>query len=125
MYKEAKLFFVFSLVLMIIFGYGVRVLLFAPKQPVGGTILTSHDTNIGVCNACHAGQREWHERVFGEFNLDNCMTCHGDAPKTPHAIEGAMATCDKCHADIVLSHSEMFNFPGTSYDDCLACHPAQ
>ncbi|EEG77736.1 hypothetical protein [Dethiobacter alkaliphilus] len=125
MYKETRFFFMFSLIVMIVFGYGVRAHLLAPQPPVGGPILTSHaaDGNYeGNCIACHQGVEELHLSYFGTFENDSCLDCHGGAAQTPHDIEGQFADCLSCHGGITASHDEMFPFPGRSYEDCLICH---
>ena len=125
MYKEAKIFVLFSLVVMIIFGYGVKAYLYAPKQAVGGTVLASHDLSDNYkdrCDVCHNNEAEWHKQTFDKFNKSECMDCHGGAPKTPHATTGTYESCIKCHDGIIDGHNAKFTFPGTSYESCVRCH---
>lgn len=127
MYKEAKIFVMFSLVVMIILGYGVHAYLLAEQPPVGGPVLTSHPVDgdyEGSCTVCHGAQQTWHLETFALFSSDDCMSCHGGAPNTPHGTEDNFAFCLGCHSDIVDGHDEMFTFPNRSYDNCLICHPA-
>lgn len=125
--RQTKLFLVFSLVVMLLLGYGVRTYLFAPQQAVGGTILTTHGTEATHenCASCHSGQQPWHREAFGAFDNDSCMNCHGGAPATPHATDGSFADCMNCHSGITAAHDSMFPFPDTSYEDCLLCHAGQ
>ena len=122
--KKTREFVIFSVVVMAIFGVLVRGVLLAPKQPADGPILVSHDLSarfVGNCSICHRKQIPWHEETFGYF--DNCMNCHGGAPKTPHPTTGASyANCLSCHEGIVPSHDMMF--PKTvTYQNCVGCHP--
>ncbi|HHX75028.1 MAG TPA: hypothetical protein GX699_09015 [Firmicutes bacterium] len=125
MFKQARWFLLFSLIVMLVFGYGVRTVLMAPKQPVGGPRLTSHDLNEGDgdCNMCHGKVKPWHEEVFLTFDNNDCMNCHGGAPASPHpAGDATYADCLSCHAGIAAGHDEMFPWPKTTYEDCLSCH---
>lgn len=126
MQKKTKQFFLFSLVVMIVFGILVRGVLMAPKQSAAGPELVSHDLGTryaGNCDICHRGEVDWHKDTFGYF--DNCMLCHGGAPKTPHPTGGTMSFCLGCHEDILPSHDAMFPFTKASYENCVGCHPAQ
>jgi hypothetical protein len=122
MYKEAKLFLVFSLVVMIVMGYGVRAYLLAPQQPVGGPVPAHGLTGKYAegCDICHRDKAEWHLTEFTVFA--DCMNCHGGAPGTPHDTTGNFANCTTCHGQIQAGHDDMFGFPGTTYEDCLLCH---
>lgn len=118
-------FFLLSLVVMVAFGVYVRGVLLRPKPPADGPVLVSHDLGPryeGRCDVCHRKVVTFHEKRFGYF--DDCMNCHGGAPRTPHPTGGGYAYCLKCHSDIVPSHDIMFP-KNVTYDNCVGCHPAK
>jgi hypothetical protein len=123
--KKTQQFFLFSVVVMILFGFLVRGVVLAPKQTAAGPELISHDLSAkyeGKCDICHNKEIDWHEETFGYF--DDCMNCHGGAPKTPHPTGGSQSFCLGCHEDIVPAHDQMFPFTKATYkEDCLGCHP--
>ncbi|EEG78683.1 hypothetical protein [Dethiobacter alkaliphilus] len=124
--KKTTQFLIFSLVVMVLFGFLVRGVILAPKQAVAGPVLESHDLGPryeDTCDVCHRNEIEFHEDLFGYF--DDCMLCHGGEIVTPHGTTGNFEYCLGCHDDIVPSHDEMFPFDDASYEaDCLGCHPA-
>ncbi|MBS3886045.1 MAG: hypothetical protein M1552_02950 [Firmicutes bacterium] len=124
--KTIKEFFLFSLAVMTIFGIFVRVIVLAPELSAAGPILVSHGLDgryEGNCDICHRQETDWHKATFGYF--ENCMLCHGGAPKTTHPVGGTMSFCLGCHEDIVPSHDAMFTFPEATYNNCLGCHPPE
>jgi hypothetical protein len=121
--KKTRQFFVFSVVVMALFAILVRGVLLAPELSAAGPELVSHDlgeTYAGRCDVCHRREVDWHQETFGYF--DNCMDCHGGAPKTPHPVGGEMSFCLGCHDDIIPSHDVMFP-RNVSYQECIGCHP--
>jgi hypothetical protein len=126
MVKKTKQFFLFSLAVMVLFGIFVRGVILVPELSAAGPELVSHDLGAryeATCDVCHRKEIDWHKDTFGFF--DDCMLCHGGAPKTPHPTDGTMSYCIGCHDDIGPSHDKMFTFEEATYNNCVGCHPAK
>ena len=125
--KKTMQFVLFSLVVMVLFGFLVRGVILVPKQAVAGPVWQlerdGHDEGSNTsCDICHRKEEDFHKETFGYF--DDCMVCHGGENATPHGISGSFEFCLGCHEDIVPSHDEMFPFEKASYDvNCVGCHP--
>lgn len=123
MLKQTKHFLLSTFVIMLVFGFWVRLSYLAPVQATAGPVLESHGWDKDSCDICHRKLSDWHEEYFGYF--DNCTMCHEGAIVTPHPISGSYSFCLGCHESITPSHDRMFPFEKASYQaDCLGCHPA-
>lgn len=88
-----------------------------------------HNIVIKSCQNCHTNASVKHpvkEPDFSEYNISQCLECHGD----PHKITGA-TNCVACHSpgDVNISlfarHANISTNDGigvVSNDDCWTCH---
>lgn len=120
--KRLRQYVILVVVVMIFFGFYVRAVALKPKQTVAGPVIT-HGLDgryAGRCDICHRKLIPFHEENFRQFDMDNCMMCHGGAPRATHPTAGN-ETCEKCHDKISASHDLMFP-KKVSYENCVGCH---